>query len=72
MGDDMNIWHDDDDFISVREDNANDGDFERLADHIAKGETDDALALLEKISGGVVSASVTKMLVVARAQESLL
>jgi chromosome segregation ATPase len=47
-------------------------EYERLADHIARGETDDALSLLADISEGSVSPAVAKMLVKAHAQESLL
>lgn len=47
-------------------------EYERLADHIARGETNDALSLLAEISEGAVSSAVAKMLTKAHAQESLL
>ena len=47
-------------------------EYERLADHIARGETDEALSLLADISEGAVSPAVVKMLAKAHAQESFL
>lgn len=49
-----------------------DAEYRRLAEHIADGETDEALSLLADISEGAVSPAVVKMLAKAHAQESLL
>ena len=49
-----------------------DAEYRRLAEHIAAGETDDALSLLADISDGAVSPAVVKMLAKAHAQERLL
>lgn len=49
-----------------------DAEYRRLAEHIAAGETDDALSLLADISDGAVSPAVVKMLAKAHSQERLL
>lgn len=49
-----------------------DAEYRRLAEHIAAGETDDALGLLADISEGAVSPAVVKMLAKAHEQEAFL
>jgi uncharacterized membrane-anchored protein YhcB (DUF1043 family) len=72
---DLDDYEDDeirDEFLSRRILDPMTAEYERLADHIARGETDDALSLLADISEGAVSPAVVKMLAKAHAQESLL
>jgi hypothetical protein len=72
---DLSDYEDDEirsEFLSRGMSDPMDAEYERLADHIVRGEMDEALWLLADISEGAVSPAVTKMLAKAHAQESLL